>query len=359
MNESLKNFRDELQESLLTLLWQQWCICGVQGHSKEPGNWCIDPEVLVLLTCSIGRREPRMFDEMLDLLKSSPGMINLQRLKVLAKSGSFAGKDVLNSVAGYIDEILGKEKWTKAIDAEKRIDKSREKKREQTQTPLFSFKDGRAMESFGKVDPTFHKYGFSRGPVTLRGLVRPYDLRHPACLLLRFRSFLGSTSRSGICLYLCTHPSSRGENPSRIAKETGHAQRVVQDSLVSMSKSGYIVRRENTRDTLYSIVPEMRKALLHDLKGGPLWCNWTTVGEFLETIWVVFDSRKFLEADPAVQSITLRVIVDKYKNSLPASGLSVTLDLQGHLEGEDYVAWAVGKVKEIIKVLDTGAEAEE
>lgn len=349
MSGSLNNFRDELQESLLTLLWQQWCLCGVQGNAAEPGNWCIDPEILLLLTCSIGRREPRMFDEMLDLLKSMQGMVNLQRLKTVAKSDAFGGKNVLPAVAGYLDKIMKTKIWTNAI--------RKEPEPVAPHAPLFFFKDGRPMQSFGKTDPIFQEYGFLRGPIALRGLVSPFDLRHPACLLLRLRSFLGATSRSGICLYLCTHPNSPGENPSRIAKETGHAQRAVQNSLVSMSKSGYISRREHARDTLYAMTPEMKKALTQILKAEPLWCNWITIGGLLEKMWVVFDSKKFLEAGPIVQSITLRVIVDEYKNSLPGSGLPVTLDLRGHLEGEEYVVWVVDKIKEMIMALVKGENA--
>ena len=112
MSESLKNFRDALQDSLLTLLWQQWCVCGVQGHARETAPWCIDLEILVLLTCSIGRREPRMFDEMLDLLKSMQGIVSLQRLKTIARTGSFSGKSVLPAVAGYLDKVLKTKIWT-------------------------------------------------------------------------------------------------------------------------------------------------------------------------------------------------------------------------------------------------------
>jgi hypothetical protein len=349
MSESLNNFRDELQESLLTLLWQQWCLCGVQGYddAAEPGNWCIDPEILILLTCSVGRREPRIFDEMLDFLKSSPGMINHQRLKLLAKSDDFTGKKVLFAVAGFIDEISGKDKWTKTLKILSEPVKSQE--------PLFSFKDGRPMESFGKPDPTFQKYGFLRGSVTLRGLVGPFMLEHPACLILRFRSFLGNTSRSGICLYLCTHPSGPGENPSRIAKEIGHAQRAVQDSLVNMSKSGYIARREHKRDTLYAIVPEMRDALLQDLRGErePIWCNWIPIAGFLEKIWSTFDNKKFLKADPMIQSIKLKEVVDHFKIPISKSGLPVMFDSRGHLEGKEYVEWVMEKVNDILSVLVT------
>lgn len=346
MSESLKNFNIELQESLLTLLWQQWCICGVQGHAQEPPNWCIDPEILILLTCSIGRREPRMFDEMLDWLKSMHGMINLQRLKNIAKSENFTGKIVLPAVAAYIDNILKTKAWSTAVHKIPEI--------VDTQTPFFSFKDGRAMENFGKVEPIFEKHGFLRGPISLKGLVGPFNLRHPACLLLRFRSFLGATSRSAITLYLCTHPDNPGENPTQIAKEMGHAQKAVQNSLVSMSKSGYVMRREHKRDTLYSITPEMKKALLQDLKTEPLWCNWIPIAGFLEKIWLTVNSDKFIKSDPMVQSIKLKEIVDNFKITISKSGLPVMLDSRGHLEGEEYVGWVLEKVREMMETLIKG-----
>jgi hypothetical protein len=34
------------------------------------------------------------------------------------------------------------------------------------------------------------------------------------------------------------------------------------------------------------------------------------------------------------------------------------LDLQGHLEGEEYVGWIVEKVREMMKVLVTGEKVE-
>jgi DNA-binding MarR family transcriptional regulator len=349
MSASLTDFRDELQESLLTLLWQQWCICGVQGHAKEPPNWCIDPEVLLLLTCSLGRREPRMFDEMLDLLKALNPLINLQRLKSLAKSNNFTGAKVLGAVAGYLDyDILKKEKWTSAITKPKPVG---------DQTPLYFFKDGRPMESFGLHDSTFYQFGFVRAPVNRRGLIGPFDIRHPACLLLRLRSFLGTTSRSGICLYLCTHPEAPGENPSQIARETGHNQKAIQDALVRMSLSAYIERQENKREILYTMTPEMKKALCQDLKAEPLWCNWIAVGAFLEKIWVTFDDNKFIDADPMVQSIKLREIIEKFKGPISRSGIPVMLETRGHLEGEEYVDWVMGKTKEIVTMLVDGERA--
>jgi hypothetical protein len=118
-----------------------------------------------------------------------------------------------------------------------------------------------------------------------------------------------------------------------------------------MARSGYVTRREHSRDVLYKIVPEMRNAYLQDLKAGPLWCNWITVGGFLEKTWAVFDEKKFIQNDPMVQSIKVREVFDACKAPISRSGLGVTLDLPGHLEGEEYVAWAKKKVREMMKEL--------
>jgi hypothetical protein len=75
------------------------------------------------------------------------------------------------------------------------------------------------------------------------------------------------------------------------------------------------------------------------------------VGSFLENIRLVFDSNKFLEADPQIQSIKLREIVEKYKTSISKSGMPVMIDLQGHLEGEEYVGWVIEKVNKMTDAL--------
>ena len=84
MGTLLQDFRSRCLEGVLNLLWRQWCSLGVAGHS-EPAReaYLIDPEALLLATTSLGRYDPRLFDESLDWLTGYGSLINLQRLKNL------------------------------------------------------------------------------------------------------------------------------------------------------------------------------------------------------------------------------------------------------------------------------------
>ena len=81
MNQSLKIFKAEYQNHLLNFLWRQWSSLGVAGQSRGDDVWIIDPEALLLFTFTLGRHEPRLFDEVLDWLQANGRFINILRLK--------------------------------------------------------------------------------------------------------------------------------------------------------------------------------------------------------------------------------------------------------------------------------------
>ena len=91
MSPSLTEFRDEFQELLLDFLWRQWSALGVAGHAKHSDPWIIDPEALLLITCTLGRHDPRLFDEMLDWVKTNGTFINTLRLKRILRTEQFSG----------------------------------------------------------------------------------------------------------------------------------------------------------------------------------------------------------------------------------------------------------------------------
>ena len=71
MNPLLPEFKNQFLGQVLDRLWGQWTTLGVAGHAGEPTPWIIDPEALLLATCTFGRCEPRMFDEVLDWLQTN------------------------------------------------------------------------------------------------------------------------------------------------------------------------------------------------------------------------------------------------------------------------------------------------
>ena len=57
------------------------------GHVSGDDVWIIDPEALLLFTCTLGRHEPRLFDEVLDWLQENGRFINILRLKRILGTG--------------------------------------------------------------------------------------------------------------------------------------------------------------------------------------------------------------------------------------------------------------------------------
>ena len=82
MKKSLKIFRDEYLELLLDFLWQEWSALGVAGQKKDPCRHVIDPEALLLFTCSLGRYDQRLFDEVMDWLTTNGRFINVHALHI-------------------------------------------------------------------------------------------------------------------------------------------------------------------------------------------------------------------------------------------------------------------------------------
>src|ERR1700728_1735772 len=111
MNPSLTTFKCEYQTLLLDFLWRQWSAIGVAGHARTEDNCIIDPEALLLLTCTVGRHDARLFDEMLDWLQVNGWLINVMRLKRILRTEKFAGAPVLAAVAGLLAKGAEVPKW--------------------------------------------------------------------------------------------------------------------------------------------------------------------------------------------------------------------------------------------------------
>jgi hypothetical protein len=84
---------------------------GVVGHAGSEDEWIIDPEALLLLTCTLGRHEPRLFDEVLDWIRENGRFINVMRLKRILQMEKFDGERVLATVAGVLAKGTEATKW--------------------------------------------------------------------------------------------------------------------------------------------------------------------------------------------------------------------------------------------------------
>ncbi|HWY29185.1 MAG TPA: hypothetical protein VNX46_00440, partial [Candidatus Acidoferrum sp.] len=186
MNQPLETFKQEYQTLLLNFLWRQWSALGVAGQAGGEDVWVIDPEALLLLTCTLGRHEPRLFDEVLDWLRKNGRFINVMRLKRVLQTEKFAGERVLSAVAGVLAKGTEATKWKMLANS---VDPSA------VQEIFFLTHDGKSQPVPGEPEPHFARCGYQRGPLRLRGYSQKFRPSQPANLALQLRALFGVNVR--------------------------------------------------------------------------------------------------------------------------------------------------------------------
>lgn len=327
MNPLPTEFKNRCQEAALDLMWRQWCSLGVAGHSApaEPSR-IIDPEALILATTSIGRHDPRLFDECIDWLGKHGSLIHLQRLKTLHADTGLGDSAVLAAIADWLVTEARQPKW-KAL--------AKWKTNTNTPQPLFG---GQAPKS---PDPIFLRHGFHRETVDLRGMSRPPNPTLPPNLLLSLRSLIGVGARAEVILCLATGPAV---HPAELARLTGYKPRTMQLLLQEMALSGHILTQESTprpagstgrgSSRRYHVRPG-DWAFLTDEKLLPAWLPWAPLWriaqETINALTLAGDSPKH----PALISSRLREMLSTQGQELAAAGLLPLLDLRSAAPGTE------------------------
>jgi hypothetical protein len=340
MKTSLHNFKQELPETLIELAWRQWCALGVAGYTVSSGPRCIDPEALLLFTCAEGRREPRLFDAMLDWLAANPDAISLQRLNAMVKASDPSGAAVLGALAATLAKTAGGSKWASVV-RHCPVPKPAE--------PLFFFKNGRPMQSFGQPDQVFEKAGFLRGKVQLPGKLTPFRVEDPACLLLRLRAFFGVSARAEVALYLLTHPD--GATPSEMARETGYRQSTIHATMGMMAASGFVNGRQAGKKIIFSMTLPMSAALTAGVTPAPVWQSWPPLFLALTALRQLLASPAFAQAEPAVAGLLLRQFMETHLEALDRAGFHAAFPERGRQQGTEYRDWVVRGFQQVLATL--------
>jgi hypothetical protein len=337
MNPSLKTFKGEYQTLLLDFLWRQWSALGVAGQTRAEDDWIIDPEALLLLTCTVGRYDPRLFDEMLDWLQSNGWLINVMRLKRILRTEKFAGEPVLASIAGLLAKGTEAPKWKQLAASVARPAASE---------ALFFHEDGEPIPAIGESEPLFARYGWLRGPLRLRGYSQEFRSTDVANLVLQLRALFGISVRCEIVIYLLTHDAA---HPSQIARDACYFERAVQGTLVDMSRSGVIQVRAASREKHYWLKQEQWMQLLNrNEQSAPKWVTWPPLFSALEQIWLRLNDPKLHNLESLLQASEVRQLMTKVRPSLERSGLDRTLsDDRQHL-GESYLPVFIADVKKLL-----------
>jgi hypothetical protein len=345
MDTSLLNFRSRLLEAILDLLWRQWCSLGVAGHS-EPAveNGLIDPEALLLATTSLGRHEPRLFDEMFDWLSRYGFLINLQRLKNLHRNNRLGDEHVLTCIADWLVTNTTQQSWKSLAKAAK------------SDTAVQTLFLGSGT-TFRHPDPFFLAHGLERELFRPRGMSRAPDPTLPPNLTFTLRALIGVSARVEIILCLAGGGATYA---SEIARTTGYAPRTLQALLQEMLLSGHILSQEPA--TIRSAKVRKGANRRYHLqssdwafltKGRPLpqWKPWAALFSLVrETVDVVPHSEE-KDKHSAVISSKLRESLAIHGQALASSGLLPALAVRSEASGEELLRTLADRLPSVIAAL--------
>ncbi|MEI8234156.1 MAG: hypothetical protein WCH57_05665 [Verrucomicrobiota bacterium] len=340
---SLPNFRERFHELVLSFLWRQWSAVGVAGQARTDDDWVIDPEALLLLTTTFGRRDPRLFDEVLDWLSTEGGSINLQRLKNLQTTHQLGHPGVLAAMAATVGLRAPQAKW-RNLSREFTVPLGARTKEEMASFrrsgPVYEIPEKPELlfpgiPVMGEADELFLAFGWLRERVQLRGLSIPPNPHLPTNLLFKLRALFGLQARAEImaCL-LC----SEADHPAQIATLTGYFPRTVQLALNEMARSGHVLTGREAREKRFHLRKEdwgfLAKA---PERRFPQWVNWGALFAALDGVSRTLDTPGLDTASPALQAIEFRNVLEKMSPALRYSGLGWGFQTSEEMAGEELV----------------------
>jgi len=333
------NFR--FQEGVLNLIWRQWSSLGVAGATRVEDRWMVDPEALLLLTCTAGRRDARVFDEVLDWLYQFGDMINTQRLTRMSRNYGFQGEKVLSAVAAWMRTRDKTPKWKKLAGNPVKGELE----------PLFWLRDGKPIPVMREPDESFASRGFARDAMHLRGYSQKFRPVEPATLLLQCRALFGLNARAEVMAWLLTHGEG---HPSGIARACGYSQRAVQNALVEMAGSGVVRVKSVGKEKRYWTDHSAWTPLLDRENRMPEWVDWAPLFRALERMWIgMGDWSNSEETKPLVRSSKMREVFREVEPWLEQSGFHQTFSDPRRYLGERYIEVFVQDVE---RLLGGGAE---
>jgi hypothetical protein len=220
----ISELRDKVSQGLLDFAWRQWAQIGVSATVAGADRWAVDPEALILFTIGIGRRDPRLFDEMLDWMAFNHELLSLQRLRNLTSR--------FHVPAALVGAVTA---WTRQ-DAPRAMPPSQQADPGQAREPVFN---SDVLAFVSQPDPVFARHGFVRPPAARTGKSHEPNPALPINLAFRLRYLFGPGGRSEATRVLLTRPDGPLD-AAGIADEAGFAKRNVSDALASLAASGVI-----------------------------------------------------------------------------------------------------------------------
>lgn len=289
MKMSRQNYRDTWLETMLRFLWREWTALGVSGSEAAPVRHVVDPEALLLFTCSLGRHDQRLFDEVIDWLVVNGRFISIQRLRNMLHREPFVGGGVLTAVADWLSRQSKPVKWKLLAQAGKpRRDRE----------SLFLATGGGPLPELGACDPIFLAHGWLRNPVRPRGYAQAFPSASRACRFLKMRALFGVTVRCDVLVYLTL---KRTGHSGEIARELYYSQKAVHETMTDLAASGMLHSVKEGRDRVFRLT-SAGEALFGNGDEPDGWVNWAVLLSAVERVWHLAERHRDADMDAFLTS---------------------------------------------------------
>lgn len=329
----ISEIRERTSQGLLDFTWRQWAQAGMSANLAGADRWAIDPEALILFTTGLARRDPRLFDEMLDWLALNHRLLSMQRLRNL--NSRFPVDP------GLISAVIA---WTR----EPAPEPSKRTRRPAETTPVFT---GDVVGFISKADPTFEEFGFIRPRAVRSGKSAEPDVRLPANLAFRLRHMFGPGSRAEVMRVLLTYPNGTLD-ASRVADEAAYAKRNVSDALISLAASSAIRATWSGNERQFSADREAWAALLRLSLGDiPLFVSWVHLLPVALELVLWLDSEAGTTDSEYLVASRARDLIERRARDLQMAGIDVPEGRSAH--GADYLTVFADASDHLLAQLET------
>lgn len=340
METSLSDYKPLVQDRLLNLLWRQWTALGVTGHAAPWQRTPIDPEALLLMSCTLARHDARLFDAVLDWLAVNGRYLNVQRVRRLLADLPFAGETVFAAMAAKTRTSASAIKWARS---------ARPAKRAAREQPLFYLPNGRPLPVLHTPDSDFSAYGWLRESYEARGTAQAFPPQGNATLILKLRALIGVSARCELLAYLLLNPHG---SPRAMARACGYYSATVIKSLAEMADSGFFCSRTEGRQRHYSLASETwGTLLLGDAR--PPWMAWPLLFSALEQLWLFLEAPERDRQSPLAQASALRRLLNASVNdNLARSGLNIPVFRSDTHPGETLLPHFIDRLDKWLDAVD-------
>jgi hypothetical protein len=232
----LSDLRERVWSEFLDFAWRQWAQVGVSANITYLDRWAIDPEALILFTIEIARRDPRLFDEMLDWLAHNRRLLAMQRIWNLGAKFPVDNRLIAATVAWAGESVPAR--WPR---------NPRYEEASSGRIPVFS---PDVLRFIAEPDPIFEEYDYIRPRVIQSGKSIEPDVKMPANFAFQLRLLFGPGSRSEVIRILLTFTDGPLD-AARISTEAGFSKRNVTDTLANLVASRVIKARWSRNERHY------------------------------------------------------------------------------------------------------------